>query len=141
MWKAVWKKVFADVPRTKYVIKPSYVAYCVQLSQLLVMLFCVLFLCKCVLYYCHRVSNQLRLTNANDINREKKIRTFCSLCGSLLKKKIVRKYYVAYVLRRSVFEIPSNGGRSKIIKTWALRNYTRSRCIERSSGKRWALPI
>ena len=27
------------------------------------MLFCVLFVCKCVLYYCHRVETQLQLTN------------------------------------------------------------------------------
>ena len=28
-------------------------------------LFCVFFVCKYVLYYCHRVSTQLRLTNAS----------------------------------------------------------------------------
>jgi hypothetical protein len=29
--------------------------------------FCVLFLCKCVLYYCHRVATQLQLTNIANI--------------------------------------------------------------------------
>jgi magnesium-transporting ATPase (P-type) len=30
---------------------------------LLILLFCVLFVCKWVLYYCHRVAIQLQLTN------------------------------------------------------------------------------
>jgi len=31
--------------------------------KLLIVLFYVLFLCKCVLYYCHQMSAQLQLTN------------------------------------------------------------------------------
>ena len=32
-----------------------------------VVLFCILFVCKCVLYYCHRVATQLQLTNISYI--------------------------------------------------------------------------
>jgi len=34
----------------------------------LIVLFCVLFVCKCLLYYCHRVSTKLQLTNISLYN-------------------------------------------------------------------------
>ena len=36
-----------------------YVLFCVLCC---IVLFCVLFVCKCVLYYCHRLSTQLQVT-------------------------------------------------------------------------------
>jgi hypothetical protein len=40
-----------------------YVLVSSVLGVLFTLLFCVLFLCKCVLYYCHLMSTQLRLLN------------------------------------------------------------------------------
>ena len=47
-----------------YILIVMYVPFC------FIVLFCVLFVCKCVLYYCHRVATQLQLTN---ISYHKKI--------------------------------------------------------------------
>jgi hypothetical protein len=41
----------------------SYCYVCSVLDIVFIVLFCVLFMCKCVLYYCHWVSTQLQLSN------------------------------------------------------------------------------
>jgi len=41
----------------------------IVLFLLLIVLFYVLFVCKCVLYYNHRVSTQLQLTNISYIKK------------------------------------------------------------------------
>jgi len=43
-----------------YILIVMYVLFCVFCFSVL---FYELFLCKCVLYYCHRVSTQLQLAN------------------------------------------------------------------------------
>jgi hypothetical protein len=52
-----------------------YVPFCVFCF---ISLFCVLFVCKCVPYYCHRVATQLQLTN---ISRHQDIK---NISGSAL---------------------------------------------------------
>ena len=42
------------------------------------MSFCVLFVCKCVLYYCHRVATQLQLTNISITTLTTKVKLPCA---------------------------------------------------------------
>ena len=46
-----------------FIVSPIFMySYCYVVP------FCVLFVCKCVLYYCHRVLTQLQLTNIYTIS-------------------------------------------------------------------------
>jgi len=58
-----------------------YVLFCVFCF---IMLFCVLFVCQCVLYCCHRVSTQLQLTKYFNIYV-----TFCQARFMFFGQKLV----------------------------------------------------
>jgi hypothetical protein len=65
------------------------VVICVVL--LLIVLFYVLCVCKCVLYYCHRVTSQLKLTNISDNTQSG---TLITPLNKPNNEKWTEKYYV-----------------------------------------------
>ena len=54
---------FINLPISKLLYDAAYLTSCVVLCIVCFVLFYVLFLCKCALYYRHRVSTQLQLKN------------------------------------------------------------------------------
>jgi hypothetical protein len=88
-----------------------YVPLCVLC---LIVLFCVLFVCKCVLYYCHRVSTQLQLNISFIIHfrRDFSTDTECSNLDVLMSlhcKNVMRK--VRAVTSLTSWLIESNTGK------------------------------
>jgi hypothetical protein len=66
-----------------------------------IVLFCVLFVCKCVLYYCHRVSTQLHWKNISYHKMRKRNILLLLLFSSSYIFKEARPIPVSRVLRRA----------------------------------------
>ena len=77
-------------------------------SSKIVVLFYVLFLCKCVLYYCHRATTQLQLKNIFKKMTDLKVRTrfSCFTNGSIILS--TEQEVKLWVSRRMIFKISKN---------------------------------
>jgi hypothetical protein len=64
MYSYCYVYVFLLVCLCILIVTRMYVLFCVFCF---IMLFCVLFVCKCVLYYCHRLSTQLQSPNISSV--------------------------------------------------------------------------
>jgi hypothetical protein len=78
--------------------------------------FCVLFLCKCVLYYCHRVSTQLQLTNISiSINLSDRYYVLYSLNHSLYSRSVFMVQSTQQYFKKSI---------SLLLRTHLVINWT-----------------